>query len=184
MPLIQPPGLILLGTPARVMNAHRRLHSVPAEIVRAGLRADLDDLAEGTVWYSVIALEDGKIACAPSAGARFRGLLVPDTAFDLMLRIATIANRDCHHDGHWIVAWAQDEIRAAWRDKNGDMEFTQEFADAWGRLARRPDSHFVEILEACHQKYREMIRELEIKPDQTFRRILGERAPSGRRLAS
>lgn len=157
-----------------IYNAGRRLHRLPPEIVLASLREDIADACESEAWLAAVAFSDGKILLM---GAHPAIILPAPDQMEKMLEVAHLANQECDHDGHWVVAWAGGQMHAFWRDRDGDMQVTQTFVDTWARLKDWPREVWVEILDGCYDKGMAQLRIPEIKPGQTYRRALGEKKP-------
>lgn len=159
---------------ATIYHAGRRLHRLPPEIVLAGIREDVTDACETASWLAAIAFADGKIILL----GNHPGIILPmPEQIEKMLEVAHIANRECHHDGHWVVAWAEGHMHAFWRDRDGDMQLTQTFVETWARLKDWPREVWVDILDGCYDKGMEQLRIPETKGKHTYKRALGERRP-------
>lgn len=153
------------------------LHKVPDEIVLAQLREDIDEACETTDWHAAIAFSDGRIVLAAS---HFATGLARQDHLDKIAEIARIANRDCANGGHWVIAFADDTIHGLWRDKDGDMQLTNSFAEPWRTLSARTGPRWVEVLDACWTKAMQMLRDQGLKPEHQIKRAQGERSRARR----
>ncbi len=164
------------GTNAWIENTGRQLHKLPNEIVMVRLREDIDYACESSDWFAAVALSDGKIVMVPSS-RMVTALLRPGHQTEKIAEIARIANGECHHGGHWVVAWSDGEIHALWRDADGDMQLTNTFPDTWERLSSMHPVDWVEALEACMAEAKARFKELSLKDKHKFMRAQGERRP-------
>ena len=113
--------------------------------------------------------------------------LVPQrvAAIDLLDRL----NREVHHDGTWIVAWA-DPVetmvaggllsmpvpqRLVWmhKDGDGDVNVAVDTDDSIEEIAATLDQRVDDAAKAM-QKYREIMADVEVRPDQTRKAALGQ----------
>ena len=108
----------VFGTGAFWIEAGQKLHNVPDATVRARLREDLDFVCEGETWTACVAFSSGRMVIMPR-----RPFLdpLPRPQMEKMIDVATMANRDLHHGGHWVMAFSSDGyLSALWRDHDGD----------------------------------------------------------------
>jgi hypothetical protein len=158
---------------ARVINVGRALHRVPDEIAFAMLRKDLDYICEGAPWVAAVARANGDIMFVPSRP----GLIWPrQDQIEKMVAIAKVANIECGHGGHWVLAFADGHLHALWRDADGDMLFANTFPDTWDRRAAIHAVAWTEVLDACWQSATDHVKEMGIKPGHTIKRAQGERS--------
>lgn len=163
----------LLGTGAHHIHAGHRLHNVSDSIVGKHLRYDLDDLCDDDVrWYAAVAFADGKVVFVPRSP--FQPPLEADKAEKLM-EVAILANRECHHQGHWVFAFAGGEMIGLWRDWDGDVQFEQTFNDTWERLKAAPPEWWVEILNRCWVEAQHRLADVGVHPDQKIMQARGEK---------
>lgn len=170
MPLLLPNGMPILGDGVRLLRLGTRLHNVSDEAVSYRALDDLVQFTETDDWYAAIAFSDGRILLRP---ALKDAPPIPPDVCEKMIEIAHIANRDLHHDGHWLVAAGDGYITAIFRDASGDVWFSQTFADTWARLRHMHRLTWVNILENCWKEARRRYRELGLKQSQIIRPAAG-----------
>lgn len=167
-------SVLMLGGSAQRFHVGKSLHPVATEVVFAGLREDCKDLL-GPGWYACVLLSDG------TGVMRGNSLRTPKPSKDVTDRLVDIGvmlNRELHHGGHWVTAWAEEHIHMLWRDQDGDLQFTIEVDDPWMRVRLWPDTEFTDRAEVSMAQWKEHMRAAERKPDEVYRRALGEKAPS------
>lgn len=168
----------IFGTTTRLVDLGQALHRIPDMIVHARLVEDLDDLCEGASWYACVLRMDGTGALrGRSDTSRKPEQDVLDTMVDLAKRL----NRDLHHDGHWIVYWADEQLGVIWRDRDGDMQFDLTFSEPWHRVKAWGAVDLAERSEAAWAGNAELRRADESESSQKHKRALGEAPPSATR---
>lgn len=154
---------------------------------------------DGGRFYGIIMRDNGDLLVHHPFGPN----LAPDQAL-WASRVLWRLNRDLHHDGAWTIVFtnpkptAQQCVMLApnhcnyerygliWVDRDGDPGFTMEWAAGESEL-----SNFTEVvlagIESTMQKaetawalWDESMQMLDVKPEQKFKKALGERAPSAR----
>lgn len=138
-----------LGTGIIHMNTALPMHQVDDRHVGRALKGDLFFASDGAPWWACVAFSGGRIAIVPSEpDLAVRAPLAEDWRQKLV-EISVIANRMIHHGGHWVTFAADGELGALWRDRDGDMHITQAWPEPWPRLKAKPQTEWVEVLEAC-----------------------------------
>lgn len=149
----------------------------------------MDAEAEGGAWCAVAYMRDGNAVMLASQS-------VPDWAPDQMMFANDMAkglNRHLHHDGFWLVGWTHPApfviLGAAgrtyrrmvmiWCDQDGDPQFTIESEDPVWKILECGPMQWAEQAEQAWQKWHLHMREiLDPREGQTFKRALGQHAPS------
>lgn len=168
----------VFGTGAFWVEAGQKLHNVPDDTVRARLRDDLDYVCEGETWTACVAFSSGRMVIMPR-----RPFLdpLPRPQMEKMIDVATLANRDLHHGGHWVMAFSSDGyLSALWRDHDGDLHFENTFSETWGRLQYMPREAWVDTLDAIYAAGCRRVREVGVDPNKQILRALGEQSSAGR----
>ncbi|CAB4144177.1 hypothetical protein UFOVP469_16 [uncultured Caudovirales phage] len=160
-----------MGGNVHLMRWFGASHRVPPPIVQARLREDLDETVEGA-WWSFVIYDDGRAALVPQSPFAPRP---PLSAEARMMEIGVMLNRELHHNGHWVVAWADGQINILWRDGDGDLQFVDTFDETWARIRRWPATTFVQSAERAWQRWRDHTLTAELKRGEMYRRALGER---------
>lgn len=166
-PLVEPTGAEPFYTPTRT-------HRIADSVVMASLRDDLDEFA-GRGWYACLLLGSGH---GIMRGAADWGRKPNVARRDLMREICVALNRQEHRGGHWVVAWntGDDEMVVLWRDKDGDLQFTVDFDDAWEEMRRAPvDLQVQRCVEAWIEWDHRVHERVEVREENTRKRAL-ERA--------
>jgi hypothetical protein len=166
--------LPIFGTTTARVHVGRALHRVPTEVVFAGLREDCAYVM-GKTWYACVLLEDGS---GVLRGHRDLARRPAQDVVDKMVSIATKLNAEAHHDGHWVVGWADARLHMFWRDADGDLQFCGDCNEPWQRIRNWPDTMFAELAEGFYKQWVEHMRAAERKEGEMYRRALGEAAPS------
>lgn len=152
-------------------------------IIRRALADQVEAEAHGGGYWC--AFRAGERLIAKDKG-RCRPL-VPQrvVAIDLLDRL----NREVHHDGTWIVAWA-DPVetpvagglitmpipqRLVWmhKDKDGDVNVVVDTDDTLDEIVATLDQRVDDAAKAM-QKYREIMADVDVRPDQTRKAALGQ----------
>lgn len=170
-------GIPVLGEGARLVNCYCRLHRVPDDMVVMRLRDQIvNDLGLG--WYAVVMFGDGR--------GTMRGCDVtvpePEEAISTFLfYLAVRLNRECHHDGHWVVVWSKNRIiHLMFRDRDGDLQFSHSIDDAWTRVEAAGIAAIVEQAEIAHATWSNLLfGGIAPREDQLYRAARGEKPPSG-----
>lgn len=116
--------------------------------------------------------------------------------------ILAFLNKELHHDGAWVVVFTHpkpspsqctmhapnhcdyERYGLIWLDADGDAQFTMEWAAGEGELRDFADvmiagkESTVEKAEAAYQAWKLTRQMLDVKPEQTFKKAQGQRAPS------
>lgn len=164
---------MLMDTMPRRFRVPLKLHAVPAEIVLAGLRRDLDQIA-GPGWYAVLLMAEG---WGIERGAGDWCNLPDELRRDLMRRLAIRLNHEMPNSGHWVVAWntGEDELVVLYRDADGDLQFTVDFQDRWSALREMPFEH---VMQRCQEAFDHwfliVFKGVEVKPEQTVKQAQGQ----------
>ncbi len=152
-------------------------------IIRRALAGQIEAEAHGGGYWCAFRSAERLIAkdkgrCRPLAPQRV-------VAIDLLDRL----NREVHHDGTWIVAWA-DPVetpvagglitmpipqRLVWmhKDRDGDVNVVVDTDDPIEEIAATLDQRVDDAAKAM-QKYREIMADVDVRPDQTRKAALGQ----------
>jgi len=161
--LILPHGATRLGTGPHLVRTGRKLHNVADDAVERNAREDIAEFTETDDWFAAIAFSDGRILLRPA----HKGMPgIPQEVADRLVEVATISNRELHHDGHWLWACGDGYLTAIFRDRDGAAWFENTFSETWARLRRMDKIEWVSTLEACWQEARARFRNLGLKPEQ------------------
>lgn len=164
-------------------------------------RFELEGEAEGADgrYYGVIMRPNGDLLVHHPIGPR----LAPEQMV-WASRVLKLLNRELHHDGAWVIVFTHPKPSPAqcvmlspthcdyerygliWLDADGDPGFTMEWSAGESELR-----NFTEVVlagiestgqkaEAAWQTWHLTRQMLDVKPEQTFKKALGERAPSAR----
>lgn len=126
---------------------------------------DLDEHCEGP-WTAVLIKSNGRGIMRGTHGAP----PVPGDVAERLIDLATMLNKELHLEGHWIVAWAGDEIVLLWRDGDGDLHFTINFAEPWARVRHWPVTDFVQRAAGAWEKWHDfMVHGMALAPEQQRR---------------
>jgi len=163
----------VFGAGAFWVEAGQKLHNVRDEIVRARLREDLDFVCEGETWTACVAFSSGRMVIVPR-----RPFLdpLPRGQMEKMIDVATMANREIHHGGHWVLAFSDGLLSALWRDADGDLHFENTFPDNWVRMQAQPREYWVDTLDAIHAAGTQRVRQVGIDPNAQIMRAQGEQS--------
>jgi hypothetical protein len=143
-------------------------HKVPDHIVVRHLIDDLDEYCDGP-WSAVLIKSNGAGILRCAAGAPS----VPGDVAEKMIAIADMLNRELHFEGHWVVAWADSEITLLWRDIDGDLQFTNTFAEPWARVRNWPVTEFVQRAQLAWSRWHDFtVHGLDLRADQRRRDIV------------
>ena len=127
----------------------QRLHDVPTHIVFSRLATDLTEYSSGP-WWACVALSDGTLCMR----GQIDGMAPPPgDVVEKMVEITVMLNRELHLRGHWVSAWADNEIAVFWRDGDGDLQFTQTFAEPWVRIRDWPVTEFAQRAQAAWSQW-------------------------------
>lgn len=153
-----------------------------ARTIRTALDGQIQAEAHGAYWCAFRA--DGKITTRERGACR---PLVPQRVFaiDLLDRL----NKHVHHDGTWIVAWCDpvptpvmDGIlvmpiptRLVWmhKDRDGDVNLVIDADDSLDELVATIDQRVDDAAQGM-RKYREIMGDVDVRPDQTRKAALGQ----------
>lgn len=163
----------VFGTGSFWIETGRKLHNLRDEVVRARLREDLDLVCEGETWTACVAFSSGRMAIVPRNP---RQAPLERGQMEKMVEVATMANREVHHGGHWVLAFSDGVLSALWRDWAGDLQFENTFNDTWARLRDMPREYWVDTLDGVYQAGCERIRGVGVDPNAQIFRALGERS--------
>lgn len=100
-------------------------------------------------------------------------------AFDLIGKL----NRAIHHDGCWLAQWLLEgkHLNVIWIDKDGDPQFTIEFADDAAGIASEPLLVWIDQCEEAWTRWHHSMKTvLAPSPEQLFKKALGEESPSAK----
>lgn len=161
--LIRPNGIPLIGAGPLLVRTGRYLHRLADEVVAKDALDDITAHTETDEWFAAIAFRDGRILLRPAS--KGMAAIPPDVA-EKLIEVATISNRDLHHDGHWLWAAGDGYLTAIFRDLHGDCWFENTFSETWVRIRRMPSIEWVSVLENCWKEARQRFRALEVKPEQ------------------
>lgn len=157
--------LPVIGTTRRLVDCGQALHPVPDDEVFDRLIPHIEDTAglEGP-WYAVVMLSNGQGQCGGLVETSRRP---PDDVFERMVDLAIKMNRECHHNGHWIIAYSNGWISGVWRawvqhkteDKRSAILIETDLAETWERarlwsleeMMARLDGGYAEGIERYHQ---------------------------------
>ena len=169
------PGLAwtpIFGTGVIYRHAGMPLHHVADEYLGKGLRGDLDFACDGANWVACVCFGGGRIAIVPKSP------IMPPLRQDQrekMVEVAILANRELHHGGHWVMAVADGELNALWRDWAGDLQFAQAWPETWSRVGEMAREDWADTLEACWREWDTRARGLR-NPNAQIMRALGEQS--------
>lgn len=164
----------LIGETTIKVNLGKTLHHVPNEIVMAGLADDFRDVLEPG-WYACVLLSDGRGALSGATPFTARP---GDDVCERMMEVAGLLNREHHNGGHWITAWSGGIMHILFRDGDGDLQFCMEIDEPWVRVAPWPATEIASRAALAAAATREETRRMDARKGETYRRALGERAPS------
>jgi hypothetical protein len=169
----------ILGTTARLVHSRQALHRLSDEIVMAGLvfpRNPLSFAFEADIpggyghgWYACVMFSDGR---GTLRGESQITALPPEDIADRLYYLAVRLNRDEHRGGHWVTLWAKGCINAFWRDRDGDLQFSIGFDDAWPRMRHLTVDEFASRCIAAHDEWREQMKQIDASNMPTFKRAL------------
>lgn len=159
-----------------IRMAGRKLHDVPDEVVLVSLREDLTEFCDGP-WWACVALSDGRMVLR---GANEDVPTPPIDVVEKMIDVSILLNEKAHMGGHWVLAWADEELTVFWRDRDGDLQFTNTFDEPWVRIMRWPALEFAGRAAAAWDKWSDMRKALEWDPKQMVKRAQGQRTPRDR----
>lgn len=148
------------------------LHAVPDEIVFASLAQHLV-IEAGPFWYAVVGLGNGAMS---RRGAQDWGYIPAQDLLERMIVLAIRLNKEVHQGGHWVVvANPENRIKALWRDRDGDLQFSVMRDEPWARERRTSPDDFIEQCSEAWGAWRdEMVHTLQVKPESTKKIAQGE----------
>lgn len=169
---------LMLPLEAKAFDYGRKTHNLPDEIVRARLREDLLSLWGDPYWACVF-LSNGKGALTPSQGF---GNPLPEEQCNFLMEWAYCLNKELHYAGHWITGVnSRNEFVAIWRDSDGDIQFEVGRGETWRTFKDYPIEEHVEMCSTGYRNwYEEIHKNLAVRPHETYRRALGEKASGGK----
>lgn len=152
-----------------------RLHEVGDKCVMARLTEDLAGVC-GRPWFAMLVFKDG---CGVQRGSE-TWMEKPDAPRQaLMRRVLETLNNEIPHQGHWVVAWHmnEDEMVCLFRDQDGDLQFTVDFAQPVVEMIDQPTSAFIQTAQqAWSEWYEAVYQDVGIRQEDTFKRALGEKS--------
>ena len=103
-----------------------------------------------------------------------------------------LMNRALHHDGAWMVVFTHQRPPAVslvamaeyqrivfiWVDKDGDVQFPLETDEDFSEVMGHGADHWLENAEAAWQIWKFSQAMIDPQEGETFKKALGERAPS------
>ena len=166
-------GQPIFGTTFRLVNAGRPLHRVPFHVAMGGIVQMLTEECDGP-WYCCLMFDDGQ--------GTMRGLTetARRPAEDVLQKILDVAvrlNLEMHHNGHWILAWCDDQLHAFWRNAAGELQVALCFDEPWVRIHKWADTEFCERCEAAYLVAMETISMIDrtsndaVRQDSSYRAI-------------
>lgn len=164
---------VLERTTTVISYVPMRTHQVSDQCAMASLREDLHGIC-GRDWYAFVMLSSGHLL---ERGNADWGLRPDETKRDIMRRLAIRLNSEIANGGHWVVAWnmGENELSAIYRDRDGDMQFSIDFDEAWDKPAEGYIARFVQrCQEAFDQWFLIVFKEVDVRPEETIKRALGE----------
>ncbi len=164
----------LIGDTTIKVNLGRALHRVPDHVVTAALGADLFDVV-GASWFACVLMADGRGALT---GPTPSSTQPPEDVCEALMNVAGMLNLEHHEGGHWVTAWAEDRMHILFRDGDGDLLFNMEIDEPWTRVKTWPAEELANRAALALVQAREETRRLDAREGETYRRALGERAPS------
>lgn len=102
-------------------------------------------------------------------------------------------NRHLHHDGCWLFNFAAPEdahpvavvdgrlyrrFAILWMDKDGDIQFAIDCERPFEKTCEEGPDALIEKCEMAHKFWRQQLQWLDLRPGETFKKALGEKAPS------
>lgn len=157
-------------------------HGLDYRRLGAATVAYLYTQADGAPWVCWILSSDGRMHVKESP--HITGELAPvrpdAERREGARRLAIKLNRSENFGGAWLVAWyGAESLDCFWKDADGDVNTSVQFTDAWARMRKWPVERF---LDSCAQAWinqEDNRKLLDVRPQDTYRMALGEKAPSG-----
>lgn len=131
-------------------------------------------------WYAVKITTCGKTVIERNFDPRDKSLYaVPDVPVDQMLwaeEACRVLNKECHHDGMWVVGFTHPpslgdlvavnkqefwkRIVKVWLDADGDVSFTADCVDPWWAVAQQSTDHFINQSEQSWKHWQTLMRDV------------------------
>jgi hypothetical protein len=154
-----------------------------ARIIGRSLVSQINDEGQGAGWWCAMKV-DGKLV------TRERGQCSPlVTQRVVAVRLLEALVSKLHFDGTWIVAWCDPSPslvgggvlvmpvpqRLVWmhKDKDGDVNVVVDTDDTLDEIVETLDQRVNDAALAM-QKYREIVKDVEIRPDQSRKAAMGQ----------
>lgn len=131
-------------------------------------------------WYAVMVLPSGHVEVWRNydAGNKIQGLFDRDPPWhqrEWAEGIAKLLNRECHHDGAWIIAFTHPpgfaemvgiepkfewrRIVKLWMDSDGDVAFTVDNLDPFHMVFTNRPHYYVAQSEEAWEKWKLLMRD-------------------------
>lgn len=139
-------------------------------------------------WWAASTIDDDKVLSFGECQTR------PEQAQQMFARdMAWALNKHLHHDGRWIVQWVEPAASPVvlltgtrygkclmiWMDGDGDIQFPIEMEEPFEVIAAAGPDPWMEHAERGWWTWKNLQSALDLRPHETYKRALGEAAPSG-----
>lgn len=136
-------------------------------------------------FWAVVPYQHGLVTFKESPGG---GAFVPEAFKVYATELCNYLQRQAAHDGKWVTCWSEFDLATGWPrmfhllwlDRDGDTQFVVDIDE---RVASDIHDH-ADMLhyhaEPAWQQWREMMKDVDVKPHQTIAAGLGQRSADER----
>ncbi len=133
-------------------------------------------------WFHVETLDPRVWVCVLTTGGKWiywtkDGHSEPDIhKRDYARTVVRYLNKHCHFDGAWVGAWTDgwQTFYLLWKDRDGDIQFPIDSTLPWRELRGWAPDVWGKQASAAHEIWRDSVKVLELKAEQTRKLAQGQ----------